>query len=123
MKGNVNSMNDSRQNSIHEVFATRSGVETEIKVASFQLRYIGWWEVRFLDEEGNSIKTNTYSIFSDSVITTDHGREWVGINWPITKWGAKRIVKRFLSGRTREIQKQRLERQANHTPKIYTYGG
>lgn len=95
-----------------------------IKVASFQLRHTGWWEVRFLDEQGNPIPTYTVAIFSNKITDSAVGREWVSIYWPATKWGAGRIVKKFLSGKTRRKETLKRETFANHVAnaKIYTYG-
>ncbi len=60
------------------------------------------WHVRFLDKDDQPMQTNILYITSDCYETTPYNtkEEYVNLISPMTAWGAKRIVNKFLAGKT-----------------------
>jgi hypothetical protein len=59
------------------------------------------WHVRFLDKDNQPMQTNVIYISSTCYEISHYNskKEYVNLIAPITAWGAKRIVNKFLAGK------------------------
>ena len=72
------------------------------KAKHFDLKFgTDGWQVRFLDTHFKPIQTSILTISTTGISRRNHADEWTTLNIPLTKFGAKRLVRKFLAGKIR----------------------